>query len=71
MESLFASDFFDHSICKMVLEDGDMSSSSPPISTLSKAIRDTPASLQSVPLQSMKKGVDSELQDKLDSLLGI
>lgn len=68
-ETLFASDFFDF-ICDMVQEDQDSSISSLPIHASSESQDATAPSLQQVPSQGLEKGVDLELQDKLDSLLG-
>ena len=69
-ETLFASDFFDEFICDMVQEDQDSSISSLPIHASSESQDATAPSLQQVPSQGLEKGVDLELQDKLDSLLG-
>ena len=70
-ETLFASNFFDESICGMIREDQDSSISSLPIHAPSESRDATVPSLQQAPLQGIKKGVDLELQDKLDSLLGL
>lgn len=71
LESLFASEFYDRSICKMVREDEDTSDSSTPTSTPKESRNDVTASLQRVPSRATERGVDPELQNKLDSLLGI
>ena len=71
MESLFASDFFDRAICKMVQEEENGAHLPSLVNTPVETKNEATSSLQQTTHQSVRGDDDLELQDRLDSLLGL